>query len=99
MDLINKIDIQVTKAVIRGISINFNVDENDIPDIGITVDLMTASNKKISTVNLDTREYYGLKIDRSYFPTSIDADIANIMKQLNPIIGRRINQIENLIEA
>ena len=99
MELLSRIDIQVTKAVITNISISFDIEKNGLPDIGITVDLMTASNKKISTVNLNTKEYYGLKIDRSYFTASIDADISNIMRQLNPIVGRRINQIENLIEA
>ena len=99
MELVNKIDIQVTKAVITNVSISFDLEKNGLPDIGITVDLLTASSKKISTVNLNTKEYYGLKIDRSYFPTSIDGDISNIMRQLNPIVGRRINQIESLIEA
>ena len=99
MDLINKIDIQVTKAVITNISISFNIEKNGIPDIGVSVDLMTAGNKKISTVTLNTKEYYGLQIDRNFFPASVDADIANLVKQISPIVGRRINQIENLLEA
>ena len=99
MDLINKIDIQVTKAVITQVSFVFDLEKNGLPDIGIIVDLITAGNKKISTVNLNTKEYYGLKIDRDHFPASVDGDIASIMNKLNPIVGRRINQIENLIEA
>ena len=93
---INEISIIIDKAKIT--SIAFDLEE-DMPQISINVDLMTTSNKKVTSVLLSTKKYYGLDLNEDYVPAEIYHQIGRIVNQLAPLCVRRINSIDKLLAS
>ena len=96
--LLNKIDISINRASISSIGLHFTT--NDVlPDLNVSLDLISVGGKKITSVSLDTRNYYGTKLDKDVLTGEIYNAIGVIVKALSPICVRQINSIEAMIEA
>lgn len=95
---INKIDIKISKAFIKGISVAFH-DDDTLPRITTTVALLTETGKQITEVSFSTQDYYGTKIDPNDIPVSIHNKIATIVSDIAPIIQRKINAISLMLEG
>lgn len=97
-----KIDIAVRKAEITYVSFKFDKDyysgEAKMPEIGMSVDLLTASGNKIGDVGLSTDAYNkNTKLPKTEIALEIYEAIGKIVGNLKPVAVRKLNGIEKLI--
>jgi hypothetical protein len=94
--MIPGVEINIRKARITRIGISFN--ENDLPDVSVDLDLLTASGKKITSVDLSTSAWNdNCKIPETEVDHMVYSAIADIVHKMLPVAIRKINGIEKLL--
>lgn len=94
---LNEINISINKAVIR--KVTFELDDDKLPEISITMDLLSVGGNKVTSVTLDSRSYYGecTKIDKVQLDPKIWAHLREQINILAPMCIRKINSIDRLL--
>ena len=91
---LRKINVNITKAKITQISIDFS--EKGDPEIYANLALYTENNKQISTFTIGTKPWNQTRVE---FPPNIHAHFAKIKDIIEVVAIRECNSSLNLLEA
>lgn len=93
------VDIAITKAKIT--AIDFAELDADLPEVSVTMTLMTANGAPVTSVQLSTRSWTAenLRLNKDDIPTHVFSAIGTALRELSTLCVRRVNSINKQLEA
>lgn len=93
------VDIAITKGKIT--SISFDNLEQDLPEVSVTLTLMTANGAPVTSVSLNTRSWTAenLRLDKGEIPAHVYSAIGTALRELSSACVRKVNAINRQIAA
>lgn len=91
------IPINIVGAEVTTIGIVFN-EETKLPDFSVTVSLIDGQNKRLTSITVDSRSYFGVQ---GACEKSIEfMELASkIKKELDTLVTRHLNKQQKILEA
>lgn len=95
---LNKIDILINKAKVT--SISFKIKDNEMPEVEVGVDLLTATGTRVVSIALATDAWNNnSKLNKDEIPGAVYSAAGQALKALKEVCIRKINSINSLLEA
>jgi len=96
---LNKIDISIKKAKITNLSFKIK-DDDSIPEVEVSIDLLTSNGQRVTSICLGTDAWNNnQKISKDDIPAHVFSAVGTALRELGSICTRKINAINNLLEA
>lgn len=91
------IPINIIGAEVSEIGLIFN-EETKLPDFTVRVHLIEAQGKRLTSITVDSRDYYGVqgRCEKSALFMELASKIKN---ELNVLVTRHLNAQQKILEA
>jgi hypothetical protein len=93
------VDIAITKGKIT--SISFDELDKDLPEVSVTLTLMTANGAPVTNVALSTRSWTAenLRLSKEDIPAHVYSAIGTALRELSSACVRKVNSINKQLAA